>query len=31
MECIGNKFLFQKCKDIALKDLGDKNIFYISL
>lgn len=27
MECMGNKFLCQKCKDIALKDLGDKNIF----
>ena len=24
---MGNKFLCQKCKDIALKDLGDKNIF----
>ena len=23
----GNRFLCQKCKDIALKDLGDKNIF----
>lgn len=24
---LGNKFLCQKCKDIALKDLGDKNIY----
>lgn len=24
---IGNKFLCQKCKDISLKDLGDKNIY----
>lgn len=24
---MGNKFLCQKCKDIALKDLGDKNIY----
>ena len=23
----GNRFLCQKCKDISLKDLGDKNIF----
>lgn len=28
---VGNRFLCQKCKDIALKDLGDKNIFYISI
>ena len=24
---VGNRLLCQKCKDIALKDLGDKNIF----
>lgn len=24
---VGNRFLCQKCKDIALKDLGDKNIY----
>lgn len=24
---LGNKFLCQKCKDIAFKDLGDKNIY----
>ena len=24
---LGNKFLCQKCKNIALKDLGDKNIY----
>ena len=24
---VGNILLCQKCKDIALKDLGDKNIF----
>lgn len=24
----GNKFLCEKCRDIALKDLGDDNIFF---